>query len=296
MLPHPHLPFHTVRRNAAGPRWVNAFALWATLACSAASVAIADDTPWVESCRIDSFRLRADFAVGAHDTLLDELGGLRRDVSQTLGIETTQQPVDLYLFGDRTAYESFLQRRYPKVPFRRALFIKNSVSRVVCAYRSEMFDVDLRHEATHALLHSALPRVPLWIDEGLAEYFEMAPAERASGHPHFESLASDEARPVASLASLERKVKLVEMGRDDYRDAWAWVHFMLHGPREAHEELVGYLAELADGKEPEPLSLRLARRFPDVEHQLVQHLAHYQHLQLARAISAPATTGAAGHR
>ncbi|GIT30210.1 MAG: hypothetical protein Ct9H300mP1_22560 [Planctomycetaceae bacterium] len=35
------------------------------------------------------------------------------------------------------------------------------------------FPEDLRHEFTHGVLHSSLKRVPLWLDEGLAEYFEV---------------------------------------------------------------------------------------------------------------------------
>jgi hypothetical protein len=254
--------------------------------CLNGSVAAADE-PWVETRHIDSFWLRSNFPVAAHETLFGELGRLRNDVSETLGVETVDHPVDLYLFGDRTSYEAFLHRRYPKVPFRRALFIKTSASHVVCAYRSDVLDVDLRHEATHALLHAALRRVPLWIDEGLAEYFEMAPAQRAAEHPHLAALADDPSLRVTPLTVLERKTELAEMGRDDYRDAWAWVHFMLHGPREAHEELVSYLADLADGVDPEPMSARLGRRLPDVDRQLVQHLMHQYLPKLARVSEVP---------
>ncbi len=31
------------------------------------------------------------------------------------------------------------------------------------------------------------------------------------------------------------------MGSVDYRDSWAWVHFILYGSAEAHAELVGFL-------------------------------------------------------
>ena len=43
----------------------------------------------------------------------------------------------------------------------------------VFAYKSKALPVDVRHEGTHGLLHAALPMVPLWLDEGLAEYFEV---------------------------------------------------------------------------------------------------------------------------
>ena len=37
---------------------------------------------------------------------------------------------------------------------------------------------DLRHELTHALLHGVLKDVPLWLDEGLAGFFELPPDAR----------------------------------------------------------------------------------------------------------------------
>ena len=37
------------------------------------------------------------------------------------------------------------------------------------------------------------------------------------------------------------------MDRSDYRAAWAWVHFMLHGPVEARDELVRFLADIRLG-------------------------------------------------
>ena len=46
------------------------------------------------------------------------------------------------------------------------------------------FEIDLRHEATHALLHGSLPMVPLWLDEGLAKYFEVLREHRIDGSPY----------------------------------------------------------------------------------------------------------------
>ena len=59
------------------------------------------------------------------------------------------------------------------------------------AYRNPEFGNDLRHECTHALLHAVLPAVPLWLDEGLAKYFEVQRASRAYGHPYLSSFAVD---------------------------------------------------------------------------------------------------------
>ena len=111
------------------------------------------------------------------------------------------------------------------------------------AYQGEQFEIDLRHECTHALLHAALPQVPLWLDEGLAVYFQLPARQRAYDNPHLGPVAQDARRGrVPSLEALEKAGGMADMGLAEYRGSWAWVHFMLHGPAAAHEELIAYLA------------------------------------------------------
>jgi hypothetical protein len=146
----------------------------------------------------------------------------------------------------------------------------------VYAYRNGDFDIDLRHETTHALLHAALPMVPLWLDEGLAEYFEVPEADRAAGNPHFKALKWNlRLGMIPKLETLESKSAVSDMGRTEYRYSWAWVHFMLHGPSEAHEELISYVAGLRTGLHQDVLSVRLKRRMPDVEQRFVQHFRNW---------------------
>jgi hypothetical protein len=145
---------------------------------------------------------------------------------------------------------------------------------MVFAFQGNDFEIDVRHECTHALLHAWLPDVPLWLDEGLAEYFEVPRGKRAEHNPHWAVVAAlVKSGQQPRLDELESLENLDDMGRDEYRDAWAWVHFMLHGPREASEELLRYLDELHAGSQPGRLGERLRRRFPDLNRRLTQHFA-----------------------
>jgi hypothetical protein len=65
------------------------------------------------------------------------------------------------------------------------------------------------------------------------------------------------------------------MGRREYRDAWAWTHFMLHGPEEARDELLRYLADVQASAPPGLLSQRLRRRLPDLEDSFAKHFQHW---------------------
>jgi hypothetical protein len=149
---------------------------------------------------------------------------------------------------------------------------------IVLAYRSRQFEIDVRHECTHALLHAALPDVPLWLDEGLAEYFELAASKRACDNPYLDNLRwSVRLGKIPRLESLERKRDLSEMRRTEYRDAWAWVHFMLVGSKEAHTELVDFLEDIRTGTPSGSFSERLERRLPEPHRHLAAHLLRWKH-------------------
>jgi hypothetical protein len=232
---------------------------------------------WVEERWTAPFLTRATFPLADEAGLFDELQRLPGEVADLLQLPPPNEPVELYLFADKPTYAQHLAARWPEIPYRRAMFVKGSGPGMVYAYRSPELPVDLRHETTHALLHAVLPAVPLWLDEGLAEYFEVPAADRASRNPHQAGMNwSLRLGLIRDIASLERKRDLADMGRGEYRDAWAWVHFMLQGPPEARQELVAYLAELRTTANPESLSRRLQRRLPGLNQQFVRHFKEWK--------------------
>ncbi len=218
------------------------------------------------------FVARADFSLEQLSPLLGDLSQIQNELVRVLGLPQPRETVELILFRDEAQYRAVVRQRFPNVPYRRALFIKSSGSGAVYAFRGPELPVDLRHEATHGLLHATLPMVPLWLDEGLAEYFEVAADQRASGNPHQAALKWNlRLGMTPHLARLEAKRDVAEMSAADYRDAWAWVHFMLHGPSEAHQELVQFLGDIRAGTPPGQLGQRLERRLPGVEKRLAAH-------------------------
>jgi hypothetical protein len=220
---------------------------------------------WPDMRVVRPFVCRADFDLEPQRKLLSELAELQTDLVQTLRIAPAKEAIEVYLFHDEATYRRYLKRIYPELPFRRAFFVRvNGLGRVF-AYQSPQFEADLRHECTHALLHAVLPLVPLWLDEGLASYFEVPPKNRLSKAPYFSSvLWNARFGSVPDIEKLEKIGDVASMGKAEYRDSWAWIHFMCNGPSAAHEELVDYLADLAAHKPPGLLGERLARRIPSL--------------------------------
>jgi hypothetical protein len=176
------------------------------------------------------------------------------------------------------------------VPYRRALYVQSKGSAAVYAFRHPDLAIDLRHECTHALIHASLPGVPLWLDEGLAEYFEMPQEERAFGHPSLAAVRWNLRLGMRrSIESLEAATDLGQMGGVEYRFSWAWVHFMLHGPVAAHRALVQQLAEIGrDGStampmSTTPLSSRLRSAIPNLDERMVHHFEKWRRAAGERA-------------
>lgn len=232
----------------------------------------AEDARWPDEYQTGQFLCHADFPLAAHRPLLDSLTALEHDVFERLSLRPSREPVHILLFRGKGTYQGYVKRYFPEAPLRKALFIKDRGVSMVFACLGEGFDVDLRHECTHALLNTALPVTPLWLDEGLAEYFEAPTAQRASGNPHHKYVRLNAyLGQTARLEDLEAIRDLPQMTRSRYRDAWAWVHFMLHGPQEAREELQRFLGDLQALTPPGVLSRRLRQRLPDLDARFASH-------------------------
>ena len=227
---------------------------------------------WPDQRQVGPLLCHADFPLDKYVPFFQGIAELQTDLVSTLGVSKTREYIHLYLFSKRSTYQRYLREHFPGVPYRRALFVKGHGPGMVFAYASGDFQVDLRHECTHALLHASLPMVPLWLDEGLAEYFEMPASQRQRGSPHGGPVRRAVLfRRYADVQSLEAISGIDKMNGRDYRQAWSWVHFMLHGPVAAGDELRSFLGDIQDQVPPGRLSDRLTEKIPDLNRQFVRH-------------------------
>jgi hypothetical protein len=237
----------------------------------------AAEPAWIDVRQVGPFVCQATFRLDDYQPLLAQLPELQKELSRTLGVPAARQPIHVYLFADARSHEQYVTARFPKIPYRQALFVQSESEPAVYAHRHPEWEIDLRHECTHALLHAVLAEVPLWLDEGLAEYFEMPPTQRAFDHPNFASLRWQlRLGMVRPVEELEGRRELTEMTALDYRYSWAWVHFMLHGPEAAHGVLVDYLADQRQPADAAHFSQRLNTAVPNSSERLVQHFKHWR--------------------
>lgn len=205
--------------------------------------------------------IHADFPVAEQHRLVRELDSMRADVSQDLGLPISDEPVHLYLFETPDDYERFVARQFPGFPARRAFFVETDTTLSVYAAWQDRIAEDLRHETCHGYVHAVVPTVPLWLDEGIAEYFERPRSDRGVHADHVAHLAGRliEGTWRPDIERLESLHAAGEMTQDHYAEAWAWVHWLLHSSPERSEILQDYLADLRRDGKTAPLPLRLVR-------------------------------------
>jgi hypothetical protein len=232
--------------------------------------------PTKHSLRVSQFVFLSDFELKPELPLFKDLEKMRDQVHKELELPSANTLIYVYLFEDRDRYERFMKMRYPDLPKRRAFFVAQPRSvgagdeLLVYTYWGDRIQQDLRHELTHALLHSVLKDVPLWLDEGLAEYYEQPAEWKGVNYHHLEMLRKNEAQPY--LARLEQLSKVQDMDPREYRESWAWVHWMLRGEPKAREVLLNYLQQLRTNPAPGPIGPRLEAAVPEMNDVLIGHL------------------------
>lgn len=217
----------------------------------------------------------SDFELPRDHRLVRELMQERDDICTTLGLPATDEPIHVYLFRNADRYQEYLMRKFPTVPSRRAFFLETDMQLSVYAHWSDRMAEDLRHEVAHGYLHAALPNLPVWVDEGLAEYFEVPRGLGGLNQPHVallsDSITQDHWKP--NLQRLESLTESGQMNQRDYAESWAWVYFMLHSPPEKRELLTNYLADLRANGSAQLISTRMAAINASPEEPLTKYIA-----------------------
>ncbi len=275
------------RKPARPHAYLLVLALLASAGCATVGEPAQSLVPTRYRTETGPYAVYSNFPIAPDAPAIRCLHSLETDVRETLGVQARpkEPPVEVYILNDREAFTHFLRFYYPELPHRRAFFMAQGNRRVVYTYLGDRLEEDLRHEAAHALLHTAVGDLPLWLDEGLAEYFEGPNARRGVNPDHMARLPLDLAagwKP--DLARLETLKTVREMSPRDYREAWVWVHYLLNGPSGTGKAvLLAYLNDLRANPEARPISERLPGGAKQSEPELVAHLGQVRSAPVAEA-------------
>ncbi len=256
-------------------RWIGAVVVLCACAAGCTAVATKQSTlPVAYTLVRDQLLIHSDFSLPAHHRLLDEVCARRGDIAQLLGLPASDEPIHVYLFETADRFNTFVRLHHPEFPHRRAFFLETDTRLQVYAQWGDHVAEDLRHEVCHGYLHAAVPRLPLWLDEGLAEFFEVPRGHRGLNESQLGNLIKrlQAGKWTPNMARLEALDPTSDLSGDDYAESWGWVHFLLESDPAYREIVCRYLYDLRHNEVVEPLPSRLARQIPDAQEQLVAHL------------------------
>ncbi len=224
--------------------------------------------------KTDELLVRSDVKITKDDPLFEELTKLREEIVELLELPPADRPVIVHLFKDEDRYAEYMKKQHPNLPPRRAFFIGSPTELAVFAHWGPSMLEDLRHEYTHGVLHASLQTVPLWLDEGVAEYFETRTLDDERRHPeHSPKLAiaiSNGWRP--DLQRLEKIDSVSQMQRADYRESWAWIHYLVHDCPDGRALLVDYCESLRNSNTPPRFAEQFYRHVPAAEVRLASYI------------------------
>lgn len=160
----------------------------------------------------------------------------------------------VYIFSGQLGYLRYSSGLLGGLPMHTAGVYSPGLRQVLAWNLPERDDLmhTLQHEALHQFLDGRLADPPVWLHEGLAEYFELAELVRGNwndgavhpGHTGILDTYGDALPTLAELMSMDAGRFYGNPGRN-YAHAWAAVHFFHHGPvrvRRLYQDLFDRLA------------------------------------------------------
>jgi len=143
-----------------------------------------------------------------------------------------------------------------------------------------------QHEYLHSLMDAALPGAPLWLNEGLAEYFSTFTADDGRAHAgapvmaHVDWLASHDLMPLAELFAVDQGSAAYHEGDRRgtfYAESWVLVHLLLSGSEDDLARIERVLVASRDG---ERFDTAFQREFGGVQALRERLFAHLERVRM----------------
>ncbi len=213
---------------------------------------------WPFESRDGQFQIHSTVPIDMLKQNLPKLNALPSELKQSLSVAIVEQPIHIVVLENRESLDSYVKRLLPHAPSRRAYYIRHRGPGLVLTYYNAFWLTDVRHECTHALLDASGVRVPQWLDEGLAEYFETV-SENPLEHATHRQAVQTQMRygQVADLMQIERSDSNAVMSAQDYRDAWSITALALNSSPQTRIAFQQYLLDLQNERAGGLLSHRL---------------------------------------
>lgn len=180
--------------------------------------------------------------------------GLERFSKALVPVELPQgRRFRVYLFAGRSGYEEYLAE-VAGVRIENTAGVYSRPLRQLLIWRTSDQEATLatvRHEGFHQYMHLITDQAPTWLNEGLAEYWELADFTKSASRmipdrPDYWQVTARSSLSFDQFTRLNHGA-FYALQQLSYPQAWASVYYLLHSGREQRAIFDRLIAELAAG-------------------------------------------------
>lgn len=189
-------------------------------------------------------------------------------------------PTNVYVFRNSSSFAPYRDAALGRKADISGLFLGNEQVNFILLDADAPGGIDrvVFHELTHYFVKNTLAGLPLWFNEGIAEYYSTFSAHNDSvdlGIPvkdHVLWLRDQPLIPLAQLFAMDTNDKDYNEGTRQgvfYAESWALMHYLLAGNPQRHDQLPKFLG-LLNEKQPVDQAFHTAfnASFDDMEREL----------------------------
>lgn len=221
--------------------------------------------------------LYSDLSLEKARRIQEEADRTVRNVCRFLGLNTPSKRTRVFLFGSRRLLRRYMEKESPHhVDVGAACFVTDDGCVVAVAQRWRTAETlrYLRHELTHCVVTAYYDKLPPWINEGLAQFFELGPPyDRA--HPALLRTLDGQLRDKREefLSRLVALPEGVQLKLPEYAQAWGLTHLLLTDSRYGVVWVKDYMAAVNSGADSLEQFRKSFGRTPDeMASSLREHL------------------------
>jgi len=234
--------------------------VWLALPLSASLVATGGGAPaWL---RLDTpnFTIIGNTGEGDLQSIAAEFERFRDAIGQLMGPSATATivPVVVVVFPSEKAFEPFKPRFRGKQVEAEGLFVGTSDVNYIGVVSGRRDVRALLHEYAHLMFANVAPNIPLWLGEGLAEFYSTFELRKDGREvvvgrpirPHVSMLQSDRLLSLAELTGVRHDSRLYNEGNRRtmfYAQSWALVHYLLAGEPPRADKVTEYIRLIETG-------------------------------------------------
>ncbi len=245
--------------------------------------------PWTE-LRTADFTIYSNAGEHKAREIGEDLERLRDALAQLSPglVLSSPVPTSIFVFKDASSFQPYARSYNSKVVDKGGYFLGRQLGNYV-AVNADQHGQErelVYHEYIHYLLRNNVATLPLWLHEGLAEYYstiEVGKGEARVGLPpaqHVQWLRQHALIPLATIFAVdEHSPEYNEQARSGgfYAESWLLVHYLISGSPERRGEAAGLLRLAQAGTPPDRLFAAAFGAAPAaLEAELRPYVKNYQ--------------------